>query len=116
RPDLLHSPGVPPRVISIPTPELDLDDGGSAVRPYPSAGAGYELELYLAVDACKGLARGFYHYDAGAHALAPIRVPMHELEAQLMGAGYSMGSTTAPQILITIAGRFGRISWKYSSI
>ena len=94
----------------------ELDDGGHAVRPYPSAGAGYELELYLAVDTCEGLARGFYHYDAGAHALAPIRVPMHELEAQLTGAGYSMGSTAAPQILITIAARFGRISWKYSSI
>jgi SagB-type dehydrogenase family enzyme len=104
------------RVISISNPELDLDDGGHTVRPYPSAGAGYELELYLAVDTCEGLARGFYHYDAGAHGLAPIRVPMHELEAQLMGAGYSMGSAAAPQILITIAARFGRISWKYSSI
>jgi SagB-type dehydrogenase family enzyme len=104
------------RVVSISNAELDLDDGGSAVRPYPSAGAGYELELYLAVDICEGLARGFYHYDAGAHALAPIRVPTHELEAQLMGAGYSMSSTAAPQILITIAARFGRISWKYSSI
>jgi SagB-type dehydrogenase family enzyme len=41
---------------------------------------------------------------------------MHELEAQLMGAGSSMGSTATPQILITIAARFGRISWKYSSI
>ena len=54
---------------------LDLDDGGHAVRPYPSAGASYELELYLAVDKCEGLARGFYHYDAGAHALVPIGVP-----------------------------------------
>ena len=104
------------RVISISSAELDLDDGGNAVRPYPSAGAGYELEVYLAVATCEGLARGFYHYDAGAHALVPIRVPTHELEAQLMGAGYSMGSTAAPQILITIAARFGRISWKYSSI
>lgn len=104
------------RVVSISNAEPGLDDGGSAVRPYPSAGAGYELELYLAVDTCEGLARGFYHYDAGAHALAPIRVPMHELEAQLTGARYSMGSTAAPQILITIAARFGRISWKYSSI
>jgi SagB-type dehydrogenase family enzyme len=104
------------RVVSISNAEFDLDDGGHAVRPYPSAGAGYELELYLAVDTCEGLARGFYHYDANAHALAPIRVPMQELEAQLTGAGYSMGSTAAPQILITIAARFGRISWKYSSI
>ena len=58
--------------------KLDLGDGGPmveyAARPYPSAGASYELELYLAVDKCEGLARGFYHYDAGAHALVPIGV------------------------------------------
>ena len=87
-----------------------------AVRPYPSAGGSYELELYLAVDACEGLARGFYHYDAGAHALVPIAVPPQELEAQLRGAQFAMGAAAAPQILITIAARFGRVSWKYSSI
>ncbi len=104
------------RVLSRSNNKLDPDDGGHAVRPYPSAGASYELELYLAVDKCKGLARGFYHYDAGAHALVPIGVPTHELEAQLTGAEYAMGAPAAPQILITIAARFGRISWKYSSI
>ena len=45
-----------------------------ASRPYPSGGGSWELELYLAVDKCEGLARGFYHYDAGAHALVPIGV------------------------------------------
>ena len=87
-----------------------------AARPYPSAGASYELELYLAVDKCEGLARGFYHYDAGGHALVPIGVRAHELEALLTGAEFAMGAPAAPQILITIAARFGRISWKYSSI
>jgi SagB-type dehydrogenase family enzyme len=104
------------RVLSRSNSKLDLDDGGHAVRPYPSAGGGYELELYLAVDKCEGLARGFYHYDAGAHALVPIGVPTHVLEAQLTGAENAMGAPAAPQILITIAARFGRISWKYSSI
>ncbi|MGB8901206.1 MAG: SagB family peptide dehydrogenase [Methylocella sp.] len=104
------------RVLSTSNSNLDLDDGGHTVRPYPSAGASYELELYLAVDKCEGLARGFYHYDAGVHALVPIGVPTHELEAQLTGAGYSMGTQAAAQILITIAARFGRMSWKYSSI
>ena len=94
----------------------DLDDGGHTVRPYPSAGAAYELELYLAVNLCEGLARGFYHYDAGAHALAPIGVATNELEALLAGAQYAMDAPAAPQILITIAARFGRVSWKYSSI
>jgi SagB-type dehydrogenase family enzyme len=97
-----------------------LDDASPAVeyavRPYPSAGGSYELELYLAVDTCEGLARGFYHYDAGAHALVPIAVPPQELEAQLRGAQFAMGAPAVPQILITIAARFGRVSWKYSSI
>jgi len=67
-----------------------VGDGGPmvtyAVRPYPSAGASYELELYLAVDKCEGLGRGFYHYDAGGHALVPIGVGTNELEALLTGA------------------------------
>ncbi len=103
------------RVLSRSNAKPDLDDGGHTVRPYPSAGAAYELELYLAVNSCEGLARGFYHYDADAHALTPIGVPANELEAVLARAGTAMGAPAAPQILITIAARFGRISWKYSS-
>jgi SagB-type dehydrogenase family enzyme len=87
-----------------------------AVRPYPSGGGSYELELYLAVDTCEGLARGFYHYDAGGHALVPIGVRTHELDALLAGAQFAMDAPAVPQILITIAARFGRVAWKYSSI
>jgi SagB-type dehydrogenase family enzyme len=87
-----------------------------AVRPYPSGGGSYELELYLAVEKCDGLARGFYHYDAGGHALIAIGVRPHVLEALLKGAEFAMGAPAAPQILITIAARFGRVSWKYSSL
>jgi SagB-type dehydrogenase family enzyme len=104
------------RVLSRSDTKLDLVEGGHTVRPYPSAGAAYELELYLAVNRCEGLARGFYHYDAGNHVLAPIGVPTNELEALLAGAEYAMGAPAAPQILMTIAARFGRVSWKYSSI
>jgi SagB-type dehydrogenase family enzyme len=102
-----------------------LDHGGGGgggpeltytVRPYPSGGASYELELYLAVDTCEGLSRGFYHYDAGAHALVPIETRGNQLDALLNGAAFAMGVNAAPQILITIAARFGRVSWKYSSI
>ena len=95
-------------------------DGGPSVTytvmPYPSAGASYELELYLAVDKCDGLARGLYHYDAGAHTLVAIGVSTPKLEALLTAAQFAMDAPTSPQILITVAARFGRISWKYSSI
>ena len=95
------------------------DDGPAveyAVRPYASAGSSYELELYLAVDKCEGLARGFYHYDAGGHALVPIDARRHEFEALLRESEFAMGVAATPQVLITITARFGRVSWKYSSI
>ncbi len=85
-------------------------------RPFPSAGASSELELYLSVHVCEGLAPGFYHYDAGAHALVPIEVPAAAVKALLAHGASAMGVTAPPQILITIAARFGRVSWKYSSI
>jgi SagB-type dehydrogenase family enzyme len=104
------------RVLARSAASPDLDDGGHAARPYPSAGACYELELYLTVERCDGLARGFYHYDADVHALTAIEVAAPEIEAQLAGAAYAMGAPGRPQILITIAARFGRLSWKYGSI
>jgi len=95
-------------------------EGGSDVtystRPYPSAGSAYELELYLTVANCDGLARGLYHYDAGSHALVAISASPQQLQAHLAAAQFAMDAPGQPQILITIAARFGRISWKYSSI
>ena len=99
---------------------LDMDGGGPeityAIRPYPSGGAAYELELYLSVANCEGLARGFYHYDADQHALTPIVVRSQDLDAQLASVEFAMGASAVPQVLITIAARFGRVSWKYSSV
>jgi SagB-type dehydrogenase family enzyme len=107
-------------VLSSWNSSVDLGDGGPSVeytvRPYPSAGASYELELYLTVNRCEGLARGFYHYDAGGHALMPISTRAHEFEALLTAAQFAMDAPAAPQVLITIAARFGRVSWKYSSL
>ncbi|WFU45103.1 SagB family peptide dehydrogenase [Bradyrhizobium sp. CB82] len=95
-------------------------DGGPEVtystRPYPSAGSAYELELYLTVSNCEGLARGLYHYDAGSHALVAISTSVQQLQALSVAAQFAMDAPGQPQILITIAARFGRISWKYSSI
>ncbi len=107
------------RVVSTSSIAADAGDGPMvdyAMRPYPSAGAEYALELYLTVNKCDGLARGFYHYDAGDHALMLIGTAMPEIDTLLAGAEFAMGAAAAPQILITIAARFGRVSWKYSSL
>jgi SagB-type dehydrogenase family enzyme len=102
------------------TAPSDMGEEGPEVsyasRPYPSGGAAYELELYLAVNQCEGLARGFYHYNAERHALTPIEVRPDDLDAQLSDAEFAIGASGAPQVLIVIAARFGRVSWKYSSV
>jgi SagB-type dehydrogenase family enzyme len=108
------------RVKSTWKTSVDFGDGSPeveyAAKPYPSGGSAYELELYLAVANCDGLARGFYHYDAGGHALVPIAVRPPEFDALLAAAEFAMDAPATPQILITIAARFGRVSWKYSGI
>jgi SagB-type dehydrogenase family enzyme len=87
-----------------------------APRPYPSGGGSYELELYLAVGTCEGLAPGFYHYDAGEHALVAIDPRPQDVATMLRQAQYAMDATAPPQIAITITARFGRVAWKYSSL
>jgi SagB-type dehydrogenase family enzyme len=108
------------RVQSKWTSKLDFDgdspDIAYTTRPYPAAGSAYELELYLNVANCAGLERGFYHYDADRHTLVKIDAHEQELEAQLGAAEFAMDATNSTQVLITIAARFSRISWKYSSI
>jgi SagB-type dehydrogenase family enzyme len=108
------------RVLSTWQSQIDFGDGGPmfeyAARSFPAAGASYELELYLTVNHCEGLARGFYHYDAGGHSLVAIDARPQEIAAVLAAAEMAMGASAAPQVVVTIAARFGRISWKYSSI
>jgi SagB-type dehydrogenase family enzyme len=102
------------------TESSDLGDQGPdvsyAARPYPSGGAAYPLEIYLAVNQCDGLASGFYHYDAERHALTAIDVRPQDLDAQLESAAYAIGADSQPQIVFVIAARFGRVSWKYSAV
>jgi SagB-type dehydrogenase family enzyme len=110
------------RVRSKWTTPLDFGDGNVGPdldftsRPYPSAGSAYELELYLAVNNCEGLARGYYHYDADRHALVPLEARTQELEALFSAASFAMDVEGRPQILVTIAARFNRVAWKYSAI
>jgi len=109
------------RVLSRWDSPVDFDAAESPLvsytsRPYPAAGSAYELELYLAVANCAGLSRGFYHYDASAHALTAIGVAEAPLAAMLGSAQFAMDGPNEPQVLITIAARFGRLSWKYAAI
>lgn len=85
-------------------------------RPYPSAGAAYPLELYLAVAACAGLAPGLYHYDPQGHGLTPVSGDTEAVRALLEGARQSTGAAQTPPLLIIYAARFQRLSWKYRAM
>ena len=87
-----------------------------ARRPYPGGGALYELELYLAVRSCAGLATGLYHYAPQSHCLETISGRTDHLDGLLSHA--SIASGIAPdrlQVLVVIASRFQRLSWKYAA-
>ncbi len=97
---------------------LDGEQGGEEAvsRPYPSGGALHELELYLVVDRCAGLDPGVYHYRTADHELEHVADASDATEALLRDAGYSMGTGRSPQVLVMVAARFPRLSWKYQSI
>jgi SagB-type dehydrogenase family enzyme len=85
-------------------------------RPYPSGGGSYELELYLTINQCSGLQRGFYYYDPEHHSISLIESPNEDMERMLYDAWISSARSCWPQVLITIASRFQRVSWKYSGM
>lgn len=92
----------------------DLQDVSK--RPYPGGGAIYELELYVNVHACENIPPGLYHYCPQNHRLEQICGPNEDTDALLRDAMRSTGQEGTPQVLITIAARFQRLSWKYASM
>ena len=85
-------------------------------RPYPGGGAAYELELYPLVHRCDGLDPALYHYDPGGHQLELIAHPSHVTEQLLADARWSSGATESPHVLVVVAARFGRVTWKYGAM
>lgn len=88
-----------------------------ASRPFPAGGSLYELEFYLAVQACEGLEPGLYHYDARGHRLERLGGPTADLAHLFRDAA---GSAAIPaesiQLVVVLAARIRRLTWKYASI
>lgn len=85
-------------------------------RPYPGAGAAYELELYPLVHRCAGLDPALYRYDPGGHLLELVAPPGDGTDRLLADAQWSADADARPDVLVVIAARFGRLSWKYAAI
>jgi len=86
-----------------------------ADHPYPTGGLAADLELYLCVARCTGLAPGVYHYESATHQLRLVNEP--EAAAPLLvAARTATGGIIEPQVLLTITSRFARVAWKYETI
>jgi SagB-type dehydrogenase family enzyme len=85
-------------------------------RPYPSGGACYELELYLTVGNCTGLANGVYHYDPLGHRLEPVSADLSAAEELLSAARITAALDGRAQVLISMTARFRRLSWRYEGL
>jgi len=85
-------------------------------RPYPGGGAVYELELYSVIDRCAGLSAGLYHYDPLDHGLERVSGPTQAVVALLEDAQRTSRMAASPQVLLIVAARFQRVSWKYTSM
>ncbi|MCA9240070.1 MAG: SagB family peptide dehydrogenase [Planctomycetales bacterium] len=109
------------RVTSQYDADIELMDGsvrmGFAPRPYPCAGALYELEIYPVIQQCGGIAPGIYHHDPLNHALTPVSADRRSLD-ELISCAASRAYVPCEkvQVLLVFAARFSRINWKYSGI
>ena len=95
-----------------------FEGGGQELlsRPFPSGGSIYEIELYLAVGACRDLAPGVYYYRGLEHALEPLPSTADGARRLLADSAQAMGSEGPPQILVVLACRLPRFAWKYQSM
>lgn len=85
-------------------------------RPVAGGGAMHELELYLTITRCAGLEPALYRYDPLAHELEWISAPSADTEGLVQDAMRAAQLASPPDVLITLAARFGRMSWKYQGM
>ncbi len=85
----------------------------SSRRPYPSAGAAYELEIYILAAACDGLPVGFYHYGPREHVFELLLLPDAQRQMMIDDAiRQTANQINMVQIALYITARMRRINWK----
>ena len=85
-------------------------------KPFPSGGGIHDLELYLIVSRVRELQAGAYHYAADRHVLERLPQRDEAVAVLLQSAMHASSASEPPHVLIKVASRFGRVSWKYRSI
>ncbi len=98
---------------------ISLDDGSEVTRnfrTYPSGGALYPVEVYVAAFDCAGLSPGVYHYEPSGHRLRRLSTGGDDFEsavADLIRSPTDVVDVTDGSALIALTGAFGRAKAKY---
>lgn len=103
------------RVANLREPSRQTDMG-LAWRPYPTGGASYELEFYLTVDRADGIDPGIYYYAPAIHKLIKLSARNAYTDGLIETAFASCARIVRPQVVVHVAARFQRVSWKYHNI
>lgn len=85
-------------------------------KPYPGCGGAGELDFWLTVSRCAGIAPGNYYYDPAGHQLVLANSDQSDVEAMLGVASAAAGDVPPPDVLVTMTARFQRLGWQYSGI
>lgn len=88
-------------------------------RTYPAGGSVNELEFYLAIERCEGLAPGLYHYAGLTHALTAIADSAGAAQKIITRSCHAMGlaqDAVRPNLTIVLTTRLPRVAWKYQGM
>lgn len=85
-------------------------------RPYPAGGSVHELETYVLVRHCDGVAAGLWHYQGREHRLVRVAELDGPTQDMLTAGQTAALMDTPPQLMLIVAARFGRLMWKYETI
>jgi SagB-type dehydrogenase family enzyme len=92
--------------------------GDREFRPFPTAGARSELNIYLVVDGVAGLEPGAYHYDHPGHRLRALR-GKDDHHRRILRSVHSMAGgmlNRDPAVVLLVTAVFERIMWKYRNL
>jgi len=87
-----------------------------ASRPVACGGGMQEIDAYLLVRRCEGIASGLYRYNPLHHQLLRIDDLNASCTQLLKNACRSSLADQQPDVLFIFAARYGRLSWKYEGL
>ena len=87
-----------------------------ASRPVACGGGMQEIDTYLVIQRCDGVASGVYRYDPQEHQLLRLDALNGACEQLLQNARHFSAAEQQPDVLFQFAARYGRLSWKYEGV